>query len=127
MPTPVRRLAQIAVRAHDVARATAWYRDVLGLPLLFTAGPDLSFLDLAGVRLMITRPSEPRFDHPSSILYLDVADLATAHAELRSRGAVFERDPALVARLPHAELWMAFLRDTEDNVLALQSEVARPA
>jgi hypothetical protein len=40
---------------------------------------------------------------------------------------VFERDPALVARLPHADLWMAFLRDTEDNVLALQSEVARPA
>jgi methylmalonyl-CoA/ethylmalonyl-CoA epimerase len=29
----------------------------------------------------------------------------------------------MIARMPDHELWMAFLRDTEDNLLALMSEV----
>jgi catechol-2,3-dioxygenase len=53
---------------HDTERATAFYRDVLGLKHLFTAG-QLAFLDCGGVRLMLSPPSGPQYDHPSSILY----------------------------------------------------------
>src|SRR5229473_1781900 len=59
----ISRLGQIAINAHDTGRATEFYRDVLGLPLLFTAG-NLAFFDCGGVRLMLTPPEKPEFDHP---------------------------------------------------------------
>jgi methylmalonyl-CoA/ethylmalonyl-CoA epimerase len=66
------QIGQIAINAKDTERATAFYRDVLGLKLLFQAGPKLSFFDCGGVRLMITVPEEAEFNHPSSILYYKV-------------------------------------------------------
>ncbi len=116
------RLGQIAVNAQDVPRATAFYRDKLGLPLLFTAG-ELAFFNCGGVRLMLTRPEKPEFDHPSSILYFAVPDIEAGYQQLRAAGVEFEDVPHLVARLPDHELWMTFFRDSERNVLALMSEV----
>jgi methylmalonyl-CoA/ethylmalonyl-CoA epimerase len=126
-PAHPQRIGQISIRALDLERATAFYRDVLQLRFLFAAGPTMSFFELGGIRLMLGLPSEPRFDHPASILYLDVADLHAAHARLAARGVVFEREPFMVAALATGDLWMAFFRDSEGNVLALQSEIARPA
>ena len=34
----ISRLGQVCINVHDLERATAFYRDTLGLPLLFTAG-----------------------------------------------------------------------------------------
>ena len=118
----ITRLGQIAVNVHDVSRATAFYRDTLGLPLLFTAG-NLAFFDCGGVRLMLSRAEKPELDHPSSILYFSVPDIAVAHRKLRDGGVRFEDEPHLIARMPAHELWMTFFRDSEDNVLALMSEV----
>jgi methylmalonyl-CoA/ethylmalonyl-CoA epimerase len=84
-PIAISRLGQIAINVHDVGRATAFYRDILGLPLLFTAG-NLVFFDCAGVRLMLTRAEKPEFDHPSSILYFAVPDIASAHRQMLSNG-----------------------------------------
>lgn len=125
MSTPgIRRVAQISVTVRDLARATAFYRDTLGLRHLFDAGT-LSFLDCGGTRLMLSRPEAPEFDHPSSILYLDVPDIAAAHATLRARDVTFEGEPHVVAPLASSDLWMAFFRDSEGNLLALHSEVPR--
>ncbi len=124
--TPIRRLAQISVNAHDLERATAFYRDRLGLRFLFAAGT-MAFFDLDGLRVMLGLPERPEFDHPGSVLYLDVADIAAAHRELADRGVRFEREPHLVARLAATDLWMAFFRDSEGNLLAIQSEVPRGA
>lgn len=63
-PISIFRVGQIAINVHDVNRATAFYRDILGLPLLFTAG-SLAFFDCGGVRLMLTHPEKPEFDHPA--------------------------------------------------------------
>jgi len=117
-------IGQIAVNARDLPRAMAFYRDVLGLPLLFEV-PHMAFFDCAGIRLMLGRASEPRFDHPGSILYYRVADIAAAHAALVARGVVFEQPPHRVARLETHDLWLAFFGDSEGNTLALMSEVAR--
>jgi catechol 2,3-dioxygenase-like lactoylglutathione lyase family enzyme len=73
----VTRLGQVCINVHDVGRATAFYRDKLGLPFLFAAG-QLAFFDCAGVRLMLSPPEKPEFDHPSSVLYLVVPDIKTA-------------------------------------------------
>ena len=61
----ISRVGQIAINARDIDRATAFYRDKLGLPLLFTAGK-LAFFDCGGVRLMLDVAEKPEFDHPSS-------------------------------------------------------------
>jgi methylmalonyl-CoA/ethylmalonyl-CoA epimerase len=121
----ISRLGQIQVRAHDVERAAGFYQDVLGLKLLFKAPPGLAFFDCGGVRLMIDRPEKPEFDHPSSILYFAVPDIQAAHAQMKQSGVRFEDEPHLIARMPEHDLWMTFFRDSEDNLMALMSEVAR--
>ena len=118
----ITRLGQIAINAHDIERATAFYRDTLGLPLLFTAGK-LAFFNCGGVRLMLDVAEKPEFDHPSSILYFAVPDISAAHRQLVAKGVRFEDEPHLLARMPDHDLWMTFFRDSEQNLLALMSEV----
>ena len=115
-------IGQIAINARDITRATAFYRDTLGLPFLFSAGT-MSFFDCDGVRLMLGVASAPEYDHPGSVLYFTVDDINAAHATLVGRGVTFKGVPHLVARMPDHELWMAFFDDTEGNTLALMSEV----
>lgn len=120
------RIGQIAINAYDVDRATAFYRDALGLRHLFRAG-QLSFFDCGGVRLMLDKPEKPEFDHPSSILYFQVGDIQAAFQRLKSAGAKFEDEPHLLTRMPKHDLWMTFFRDTEGNLLALMSEIPHAA
>lgn len=122
MPTQITRIGQIAITTNDVQRAVAFYRDGLGLDYLFEAGP-LAFLMCGDVRLMLSTPESPEFDHPSSIIYFCVADIDAARSELIDRGVPFDDEPHLIARMPDHELWMTFFRDPDDNVHALMSEV----
>jgi len=120
----IERLGQVAIRVHDIERATKFYRDLLGLPHLFSAGK-LAFFNCGGVRLMLDTPEKPEFDHPSSILYFAVPDINAAHRQMREGGVRFEDEPHMIARMPDHDLWMTFFRDSEDNLLALMSEVRR--
>ena len=122
--TRLSAIKQISVNARDLKRATAFYRDTLGVRHLFDAPPQMSFFDCAGVRLLVGVAEKPEFDHPSSILYFDVPDIQAAHRDLEARGVKFRGEPHLVARLPDREIWLAFFDDTEGNVLALTSEIA---
>ena len=115
-------IGQISMNARDVARATDFYRDALGLKFLFTAGT-MSFFDCGGTRLMLGLPSGAEYDHPGSILYFKVDDIAAAHEALAARGVTFKAVPHLVARMPDHELWLAFFGDTEGTTLALMAEV----
>jgi methylmalonyl-CoA/ethylmalonyl-CoA epimerase len=118
----ISRLGQIAINAHDVDRAAAFYQDKLGLKLLFKAPPGLAFFDCGGVRLMLTRAEKPEFDHPSSVLYFAVADIRSAFEKMKESGARFEDEPHVVARMPAHDLWMTFFRDSEGNLMGLMSE-----
>lgn len=115
-------IGQISINAHDVDRATAFYRDVLKLKHLFSF-PRLSFFDCGGVRLMLSIPATPELDHPSSIIYFKVADIRAAYDELLVQGVHFEVAPNMVARMKDHELWLAEFRDSEGNVMSLMSEV----
>jgi methylmalonyl-CoA/ethylmalonyl-CoA epimerase len=119
----ITRLGQIAINAHDIERAAGFYENVLGLKLLFKAPPGLAFFDCGGVRLMLSQPSKPELDHPSSILYFAVPDIQAAHAKMKAGGAKFEDEPHLIAKMPDHDLWMTFFRDSENNLLGLMSEV----
>jgi methylmalonyl-CoA/ethylmalonyl-CoA epimerase len=121
-PVTLSRIGQIAIVVKDVERATAFYRDVLGMRFLF-AFPGLAFFDCDGVRLMLSKPEKPEFDHPSSILYFRVTDIQQTAASLRARDVRFDDEPHLIARMPDHDLWMTFFRDLDGNALALMSEV----
>lgn len=121
----ITRLGQIAINVKDVERAAAFYQEKLGLKLLFKAPPGLAFFDCGGVRLMLDRPEKPEFDHPSSILYFSVPDIRAAHGKLKENDVHFEDEPHVIATMPAHDLWMTFFRDSENNLLALMSEVAR--
>ena len=126
MSVGISRVGQIAINVHDLDRATAFWRDKLGLSLLFTAGK-LAFFECGGVCLMLDIAEKPEFDHPSSILYFPVPEVAAAHREMLASGVRFEDQPRMITRMPNHDLWMTFSRDSEQNLLALMSEVPRTA
>ena len=115
------RIHQISMRIHDVERAVHFYRDVLKLPFLFAAPPQLAFFDCDGVRLMLSTP-EPGVDHPGSILYFAVEDIRQMYDTLKSRGVAFLTEPHKIATLKDREVWLADFEDTEGNTLAMMSE-----
>ena len=124
----VSRIGQIAMTVGDLPRAVAFYRDVLGMRFLFEAPPAMAFFDCGGVRLMLSLPEQAGAaagQQFASILYYTVDDIQHAAGALEARGVLFETPPHIVARLPQADLWMAFLRDPDRNLLAIMSEVAK--
>jgi methylmalonyl-CoA/ethylmalonyl-CoA epimerase len=114
------RIAQVAIVVTDLERAVAFYRDVLGLQFLFQAPPGLAFFNIDGVRIML---SLPEGETGATVLYYQTADIDAAVAAMKSRGAVFESEPHKVASLGKVDLWMAFCRDSEGNLLGVYSEV----
>lgn len=118
---------QIALTVSDVARSTAFYRDALGLPFLFAAGPNLAFLDVGGVRLMLSTPEGDFRAGTGSMVYFMVADIQAAHTAMSERDVTFIGTPHLIAKMPDHDLWLAEFRDPDGNSLALMSEVRQPA
>jgi methylmalonyl-CoA/ethylmalonyl-CoA epimerase len=131
VPTPIpigpslSRIGQISVNVKDIDRAIGFYRDVLGMTFLFEAPPSMAFFDCEGVRLMLGVADRPDLDHPASIIYYKVADIERVYETFKARGVHFETKPHLVAPMPDYDLWLADFRDSENNLLALMSEVPR--
>jgi DNA-binding CsgD family transcriptional regulator/extradiol dioxygenase family protein len=115
-------IGQIARSVRDINEAQTWYGTVLGIPHLYSFGK-LAFFDCAGTRLMLTEESTAASSE--STLYLRVANIAAAHANLRAGGVEFINAPHLIHK--HAdgtEEWMAFFKDPEGRTLAIMSQVA---
>jgi len=115
-------IGQIAITVSDVRVALPFYRDVLGLRFLFSPGPNLAFLAAGTVRIMLSTPQGEGTVGGNSILYFKVDDIAAAHQGLVERGAADERGPELAAKLPDHELWLAFVRDPDGNLVGLMEE-----
>jgi DNA-binding CsgD family transcriptional regulator/catechol 2,3-dioxygenase-like lactoylglutathione lyase family enzyme len=114
------RIGQIARTVSDIAASEAWYRDVLGLPHLFTFG-EMAFFDCGGTRLYLQQGAVK----PESILYFAVPDIHAAHRTLAEKGAEFVSAPHMIHR--HAdgsEEWMAFFNDPDGRPLALMAKTA---
>jgi len=116
------RIGQIAVVCKDVARATAFYRDVLGLHFLFAAGPTLAFFDCGGVRLMLSTAENPDHAHLSSMLYYFVSNIEGTQRDLKAKGVSFFEEPHMIAKMPDHELWLSAFNDSEGNMLGLMEE-----
>ena len=117
-------VGQLLIPVEDLARATAWYRDVLGLPFLFSAPPQMSFYQAGGVRLLVGVPEAGQPRQRGSMIYFKVADIHAVHRTLAERGVGFPDAPHLVHKAATYELWLCEFRDPDGNQLALMSEVA---
>ncbi len=117
-------IGQIAITVSDVSRAVAFYRDTLGMTFLYEL-PSMGFLECGGIRLMLSLAEPAQLSHPASIIYYKVADIIATFVSLTEQGVEFVSSPRLVAPMPDHDLWMAFFRDPDQNVLALMSEVRR--
>lgn len=114
-------IGQISRTVRDIQAATTWYRDVLGLPHLFSFGT-LAFFDCGGVRLFLSQ--EESGAKPESILYFRVPDIHEAHKTLQDRGASFINAPHLIHRHANGmEEWMAMLNDNDSRPLAIMAQV----
>ena len=115
-------IGQIARRVGDVDAAVVWYRDVVGLTLLYQYG-DLAFFDCNGTRLFLNAEQ----DGPSaanSIIYFRVDDINTAFETLSARGAEFVGPPHMIFKHPDGmEEWMAFFRDPDGQLLGIMSQL----
>jgi len=118
------RIGQIAIPVRDVARAIAFYRDVLGMEFLFEV-PGMGFFDCEGIRLMLAQSQDPGSVPCGATLYYGVSDLPSAFETLSQSGVTFVSNPRKIADIGSHELWMAFFRDPDGNLLGLMSEIPR--
>ncbi|MGV6850701.1 MAG: VOC family protein [bacterium] len=123
MEQKIQSVRQIAIAVHDIESSVHFYNTVLGLELLFEVPTGLAFFDCGGTRLMLTTLQGPEQDHHTSVIYYLVDDLEAYVAQLKARGIQMEREPQLAAKMDDHDLWIAFLRDPDQNLVGLMSEV----
>jgi predicted enzyme related to lactoylglutathione lyase len=116
-------VGQLLIPVTDLDRSVGYYRDVLGIPFLFTAPPQMSFFQAGNVRLLVGVREDGARDLRGSMVYFKVADIHVVHATLAARGVAFGSAPHLVHRAPTHELWLCEFADPDGNPLALMSEV----
>lgn len=116
------KIRQIAITVGNVDKALAFYKDILGLDLLFRANENLAFLNADGIRIMLTTPQGAGAVGANSILYFQVEGIEAMHSQFVERGAENERAPQLAAKMPDHELWIGFLRDPDRNLIGLMEE-----
>jgi len=115
------RIIQMAQRAEDLERATAFYADLFGQgPAAVYDPPGLVFFDLDGVRLMLEQGTG------SAMHYYDVADIDATVDRLRAAGVEVVSEPHVI--FSHADdtlgpagtdEWQAAVRDSEGNMVGL--------
>lgn len=116
-------IGQIHISVEDIDRAVAFYRDVLGMKLLFRVPRQhMAFFDCGGVRLYLGKPESPEF-RSNPLIYYRVDSINEAYAALQSKGVEFENAPHMVHKTEEYELWMAGFRDPDQHHVILMSEV----
>ena len=119
---PVDGLGQIGLTVKDLSAAKKFYGELLGLPFLFDAGT-MAFYQCGELRLMLgTAESATQSSTGGTILYFRVQELEAACAKLKAAHVEFVQAAHLVAKMPDHELWMAFIKDPDGDVVGLMEE-----
>lgn len=111
---------QIAIPAKDIDRATAFYRDTLGMVLLMK-GPKMSFLECGGTRIYLDA-NESSTAGGNSLVYFQTAQIEHAHAAFNDTGVTIHQRPHVIASLPDRDVWLMWIRDSESNLLGVMEE-----
>jgi methylmalonyl-CoA/ethylmalonyl-CoA epimerase len=117
-------IAQLLIPVDDFESGVSFYRDVLGLPLLFAAPPQMAFFNCGGLRLLVGVVPAGQKAQRGSAIYFEVADIHAVYSSLRSNGVSFKGEPHPVSRTPKSEMWLAEFTDPDGNQLALLCNIA---
>lgn len=119
------RFEQVALTVADVDAARTFYRDRLGLRLMFEAN-NMLFFDVGGTRLMIARDADrQRPGRPAGILYFHVDDFAAALNRLQGTEAVLVGVVETVQTTGSGALKLQQFEDADGNMLAIMGFVPR--
>jgi catechol 2,3-dioxygenase-like lactoylglutathione lyase family enzyme len=121
-PNSIQKIGQIGLPIKDLERAISFYKDLIGLQLLFNTD-NMAFFECNGVRLLLSLPEKVEFAHSSSVIYFQVEDIKEKYEELKTKDVLFIDEPHIVAKMGQTETWMTFFKDSEENIHALMSEV----
>ncbi|MBP0724960.1 VOC family protein [Bacillus sp. RG28] len=121
-PNSIQKIGQIGLPIKDLESAISFYKDLIGLQLLFNTD-NMAFFECNGVRLLLSLPEKEEFAHSSSVIYFQVENIKEKYEELKSKGVLFIDEPHIVAKMGNTETWMTFFKDSEENIHALMSEV----
>jgi catechol 2,3-dioxygenase-like lactoylglutathione lyase family enzyme len=116
-------IGQIAIAVSDIKQAVKFYKDKLGLSLLFEVPSGMAFFECGGIRLMITEPNGDKKDHHTSVIYYRVTDIKRVAQNMIERGISFTREPQMAVKMPDHELWIGFIRDPDENLIGIMEEV----
>ena len=119
-----RKLVQVGLTCRDPDRSRVFYRDTLGLPLLFEAG-GMMFFQLDGLRLMIGKEMNPDAPIGGSLIYFDAPDIDALGPALEAKGITFVGPATVVQRTGTHELKLREFFDPDGNALALMGMVAK--
>jgi predicted enzyme related to lactoylglutathione lyase len=117
-------VGQLLVPIDDYERGVSFYRDILGLPFLFAAPPQMAFFRCGSVRLLVGVPPQGQQAQRGSAIYFQVKDIQAVYSSLQGHGVHFTASPHIVNRTPRSELWLAEFTDPDGNQLALMCETA---
>ncbi|HSZ74198.1 MAG TPA: VOC family protein [Rhizomicrobium sp.] len=119
-----RNLTQLGLTCRDIDRTRHFYRDLLGLALLFEAG-GMMFFQLVNIRLMIGLEQKPDQPIGGSILYFDAPDIDVLGSALEAKGVKFTGPAQTVQQTATHELKLREFFDPDGNALALMGMVAK--
>ena len=120
-------VGQLLLPVEDLDRGVTYYRDILGLPYLFSAPPQMAFFQCGEVRLLVGVPAAGTPRQRGATVYFRVRDIHDVHRTLCERGATFQQPPHVVHRTASMELWLAEFEDPDGNQLALLAEASSAA
>jgi catechol 2,3-dioxygenase-like lactoylglutathione lyase family enzyme len=117
----VERTDFIAVPVTDMERATRFYRDTLGLPVVSEGGfPEFQLGENVSVYLLQMENIGSSFQGPHTAAFaVRVSDVAETRRELEGKGVEFEGDT-----LDTGVCHMAFFKDPDGNALMLHRRYA---
>ena len=119
-----REFLQVALSTADLGRATAFYRDTLGLPFLFEVS-GMAFFQVGAVRLMVGDAGPDYKPAAGGVLYFNAPDLPDLAKALEARGVVFLHPAQTLQQTPEGDLMLRPFRDPDGNALALMGLVPR--
>ena len=117
------KIVQFLIPIEDFDDGVAFYRDVLGLPFLFAAPPQMAFFNCGGVRLLVGVMPPEQSAQRGATIYFQVPDIQAVFSFLSAKGVSFKAEPHVVNRTPNSELWLAEFSDPDGNQMALMSDV----
>jgi methylmalonyl-CoA/ethylmalonyl-CoA epimerase len=117
-------VAQLMIPVEDFDRGVAFYRDILGIPFLFAAPPQMAFFTCGPVRLLVGVMPAGQGAQRGSTIYFKVPDIQAVYSSLSAKGVSFVAAPHVVNRTAKSELWLAEFTDPDGNHLALMADAA---